>query len=117
MIHLLSSFDLKPAEYFAAFAQACAPIPDDPHAADMIAQAKPLFRRRVAQTPTDADKDCTRRRVPVMRFRDRTQRDAAYDRIGARVRPGTATHPDICHEATKTVFLCREDTDPRKDTA
>ncbi len=116
MIHMLSSFDLKPGEDFAVFAQAYETFLQDLRAADMIVDAGPLGRR-VEATPMDTDTERTQCYFSVMSFRDRAQLDAAYAHIDTRARPGTETHLKMYRRLTNTVFLCWEDTDPGKDTA
>lgn len=115
MIHMLSSFDLKPGEDFETFAKDYQIFLDDLRSADMIADAGPLGQRVVA-TPMDTDADRTQHYFSVMRFRDRAQLDAAYAHIDARARPGTETHLRMYRRLTNTVFLCWEDTDTKEDT-
>ena len=115
MINMLSSFDLKPGEDFATFAQDYEILLNDLRNAGMIAGAGPLGRR-VEATPMDTDEDRTQRYFSVMHFRDRAQLDAAYAHIDARARPGTETHLKMYRRLTNTVFLCWEDTDNEKDT-
>lgn len=114
MIHMLSSFDLRPDEDFDAFAKDYEVFLDDLKTADMIADAGPLGQR-VEATPMDTDAGRTQRYFSVMTFRDGEQLDAAYAHIDARARPATQTHLKMYRRLTNTVFLCWEDTDPGKD--
>jgi len=107
MIHMLSSFDLKPGEDFNAFAEAYHMFLADLRAQDIIAGAGPLARR-VEDTPMDTDEERTQKYFSVMSFRDRAQLDAAYAHIEAR-RSGTASHLRMYRRLTNSVFLCWED--------
>ncbi len=107
MIHMLSSFDLKPGEAFASFADDFAAFLADLRAQDVIVDAGPLARR-VENTPMDTDEARTQQYYSVMSFRDRAQLDAAYAHIEAR-RAGTASHLRMYRRLTNSVFLCWED--------
>ena len=114
MIHMLSSFDLRPGEDFATFAGDYDVFLADLRAAGMIAGAGPLGRR-VNDTPMDTDKAHTQTCFSVMQFRDRAQLDAAYAHIDARARPGTSSHLRMYRRLTNTVFLCWEDASHEKE--
>ncbi|CUH48755.1 DUF6614 family protein [Ruegeria atlantica] len=115
MIHMLSSFDLKPGEDWDSFARDYDTFLEDLRAADLIADASPLGRR-VSDTPMDTDDTRTHQYFSVISFRDRAQLDAAYAHIDARARPGTETHLRMYRRLTKTVFLCWEDAETGKGT-
>ena len=82
MIHMLSSFDLKPGEDFAIFQSDYTDFVADLRAAGIIEGAGPLGAR-VSDTPMDTDDERDHEYFAVMSFRDRTQVDAAYARDNA----------------------------------
>ncbi len=114
MIHMLSSFDLKPGEDWDVFLQDYETFLADLREADLIVDAGPLGRR-VENTPMDTDIGRNQRFYSVMQFRDRSQLDAAYAHIEARSRPGTTTHLRMHRRLTNSVFLCWEDADAGPD--
>ena len=114
MIHMLSSFDLKPGQDFDVFAKDYEVFLDDLRAAGIIEDAGPLSKR-VLNTPMDTDEGHTQSYFSVMSFRDRAQLDAAYSHIEARSRPGTASHIRMYRRLTNTTFLCWEDMTTREE--
>lgn len=114
MIHMLSSFDLKPDQDFADFAADYASFLEDLRTADMIVDAGPLGRR-VHNTPMDTYDNHSQVYFSVMSFRDREQLDAAYAHIEQRTRPGAASHLSMYCRLTKSVFLCWEDMNDEKE--
>ena len=115
MIHMLSSFDLKPGQDFAQFQADYTAFLADLRAADMIVDAGPLGAR-VADTPMDTDDERTQAYQSVLTFRDRAQLDAAYAHIEAAQTPSTASHLTMFRRVTNAVFLCWEDQPFGKDT-
>ena len=108
MIHMLSSFNLKPDETFAEFQTAYTAFIADLHAADVIAAAGPLGTR-VSDTPMDTDDENPRQVFSLLSFRDRAQLDASYAHIEARATPGTTNHINMYRRITDALFTCWED--------
>ena len=116
MIHMLSSFDLKPGEDFAIFQSDYTDFVADLRAAGIIEGAGPLGAR-VSDTPMDTDDERDHSYYSVLSFRDRAQLDAAYAHIEAHRRPGTDTHLKMYRRVTNSIFLCWEDQPFEKERA
>ena len=108
MIHMLSAFNLKPAEDLDAFMAAYSDFAADAKVAGIIESAGPVGRR-VADTPMDTDDERTHEFFSIMSFRDRAQLDAAYDYIERRSMPTTKTHVQMYKRIMDSVFTCWED--------
>lgn len=115
MIHMLSSFDLKPGQDVATLQADYAAFVADLKAADIIVAAGPLGTR-VSDTPMDTDEDRDHTLFSILTFRDRAQLDAAYAYIEARQRPSADSHLSMYRRITNSVFLCWEDQPIEKDT-
>ena len=115
MIHMLSSFDLKPGQELDVFQADYAEFVEDLVSAGMIVSAGPLGKR-VADTPMDTDDDRDHSWFSIMAFRDRAQLDEAYAYIEARQHPSTKSHIRMYRRITNSIFLCWEDQPPEKDT-
>lgn len=114
MIHMLSSFDLKPGQEFETFQADYAAFVTDLTEAGIIVGAGPLGKR-VADTPMDTDEERNHAWFSILTFRDRAQLDAAYAYIEAHQRPGTASHIRMYRRITNSIFLCWEDQPAEKD--
>lgn len=108
MIHMLSSFDLKPDEDWGEFTDAYAAFVDELQSAGVIVAAGPLGKR-VSDTPMDTDDARDPQFHSILSFRDRTQLDAAYAYIGEKQQPGTTSHLSMYRRITNSIFLCWED--------
>lgn len=115
MIHMVSSFDLKPGEDFAQVARLYDAFLADLLASDLIVDGGPLGRR-VHNTPMDTDTLRTQQVFSVIRFRDRAQLDAAYDSFVGGHPVGRTSHLEVHRRITNAAFLCWQD-DEREDPA
>ena len=114
MIHMLSSFDLKPGQALDVFQSDYAEFVADLKEAEMVVDAGPLGKR-VADTPMDTDEDRDHSWFSILTFRDRAQLDAAYAYIEARQNPSTTSHIRMYRRITNSIFLCWEDLPTEKD--
>lgn len=108
MIHMLSSFDLKPGEDFEDFSRAYTAFIDELHSAGVISGAGPLGKR-VSDTPMDTDIGRDQQFQSIISFQDRAQLDLAYAHISEKQHPGIASHLSMYRRITNSVFLCWED--------
>ena len=115
MIHMLSSFALKPGQERDVFQADYAGFVADLTKAGLIVGAGPLGKR-VNDTPMDTDEDRDHSWFSILSFRDRAQLDAAYAYIEDRQNPSTSSHIRMYRRITNAVFLCWEDQPPEKDT-
>jgi len=110
MIHMLSSFEIKPGEDEAAFKAAYAGFVDDLLKDDLIVSSSPVGTR-VSDTPMDTDDDRAHTHFSVMSFRDRKQLDHAYAYLTHRRGEATGSHHDMYARITNSVFLCWQDSE------
>ena len=108
MIHMLSSFDLKPNEDWNMFASDYDHFVNTLQNAGIISGSDPLGKR-VNDTPMDTDTERKQSCFSVIHFRDRAQLDSAYAHIEANKQPSTATHLRMYRRLSNAVFLCWED--------
>ncbi len=108
MIHMLSSFEIKPSEDEAAFKTIYAEFVEDLIKDDLIASSSPIGTR-VSDTPMDTDDDRAHTHFSVMSFRDRTQLNHAYAYMLHRRATATDSHHGMYTRITNSVFLCWQD--------
>ncbi len=108
MIHMLSSFDLKPLETLEDLERAYKAFTDDLHDAGVVAETGPVGER-VSDTPMDTDDAHSQQLFSIMSFRDREQLDAAYAFISQKRQPGATSHLSMYRRITNSTFLCWED--------
>ena len=108
MIHMLSSFNLRPNEDFNDFSRAYAAFIADLEKAGIITGAGPLAKR-VADTPMDTDDARDFTYFSLMSFRNRAHLDAAYAYIEAMSEPGSDSHLNMYRRISTSVFTCWQD--------